>query len=146
MSAKPDKLMLLVNFILGAATKTCRQWTSSEGFLFLFLNFPVPLNTAKLLFFSTRCWWLGCLLVLQVFQWKGHSTAESESETQQFHIADQEFYVLQMKVWFVQHGNCRWKKMKERVIILQEGKEIIRTFDGYYRRQSMKIIAIPANL
>jgi hypothetical protein len=51
-----------------------------------------------------------------------------------------------MKVWFVQHGNSKWKKMKERVIILQEGKEIIRTFDGYYRRQSMKIIAIPANL
>jgi len=46
----------------------------------------------------------------------------------------------------VQHGNSKWKKMKERVIILQEGKEIIRTFDGYYRRQSMKIIAIPANL
>jgi hypothetical protein len=51
-----------------------------------------------------------------------------------------------MKVWFVLHGNSKWKKMKERVIILQGGKEIIRTFDGYYRRQSMKIIAIPANL
>jgi len=51
-----------------------------------------------------------------------------------------------MKVWFVQHGNSKWKKMTERVIILKEGKEIIRTFDGYYRRQSMKIIAIPANL
>ena len=34
----------------------------------------------------------------------------------------------------------------EKVIILQEGKEIIRTFNGYYRRQSMKILTIRANL
>jgi hypothetical protein len=36
--------------------------------------------------------------------------------------------------------------MKGRAIILAEGKEIIRTFNGYYRRQSMKILTIPANL